>query len=121
MNRKGFTLLELLIGVVVVCLVILIALPMYAMRSKRTEQVNVRAQLQCIREAEESYRSRHGCYTDDATKLANWKQRTKRYHFRIRHASSTRFIAEANGDLNSDRICDDTWTIDENGVLANVK
>ncbi|OPY01299.1 MAG: hypothetical protein A4E60_01792 [Syntrophorhabdus sp. PtaB.Bin047] len=121
MDRKGFTLLELLIGAVVVFLVVLIALPMHAMRSKRTEQVSVKAQLHCIREAEETYRLRHGYYTDDASKLANWKQRTKRYHFRIRHASSTRFVAEANGDLNNDKICDDTWTIDENGVLANVK
>lgn len=121
MDRKGFTLLELLIGAAVIFLVVLIALPMHAMRSKKTEQVSVKAQLHCIREAEESYRSQHGRYTDDGTKLANWKQGTKRYHFRIRHASSTRFVAEANGDLNNDRVCDDTWTIDENGVLANVK
>jgi len=121
LDGKGFTLIELLIGTVILCVVILIALPMYAMRGKKTEQLNARAQLQCIREAEESYRSRHGSYTADASKLANWKQRTKKYNFRIRYASSTRFVAEANGDLNNDKICDDTWTIDENGVLANVK
>ncbi len=121
LDRKGFTLIELLVGTVIVCVIILIALPMYAMRGKKTEQVNARAQLQCIREAEETYRSRHGSYTTDASQLVNWKQRTKKYHFRIRHASSTRFVAEANGDLNNDRIFDDTWTIDENGVLTNVK
>jgi prepilin-type N-terminal cleavage/methylation domain-containing protein len=121
MTNKGFTLIELLAGILVLSVIVLIALPMHAMRSKRTEQVSVKAQLRCIREAEESYRSRYGCYTDDASKLANWKQRTKRYHFRIRHANSTRFVAEANGDLNNDRISDDFWTIDENGVLANIK
>ena len=121
MMNKGFTLIELLAGILVLSVIVLIALPMHAMRGKRTEQVNVRAQLHCIREAEESYRLRHGGYTDDSSKLANWEQRTKRYHFRIRHASSTRFVAEANGDLNNDKICDDTWIIDENGVLTNVK
>ncbi|MBP7527463.1 MAG: hypothetical protein KA801_06045 [Syntrophorhabdaceae bacterium] len=113
--------MEFLLGVVVICVIVMIALPMYAMRGKKTEQVNARAQLQCIREAELTYRSRHGSYTADATKLANWKQRTKKYYFRIRHASSTRFVAEANGDLNDDKILDDIWTIDENGVLTNVK
>jgi len=81
LDGKGFTLIELLIGTVILCVVILIALPMYAMRGKKTEQLNARAQLQCIREAEESYRSRHGSYTADASKLANWKQRTKKYTF----------------------------------------
>jgi len=113
--------LEFVAGVMVMCAIVMIALPMYGMRARKTEQVNVKKQLACIREAEEAYRSRHGCYTTDVSKLTNWKQRTKKYRFRIRHASSTRFVAEANGDLNNDRICDDTWTIDENGVLANVK
>ncbi len=121
LDRKGFTLLELLIGTVIVCIIVLIALPMYAMRGKKTEQVKVRTQLECIREAEEVHRSQYGSYTTDASQLVNWKQKTKKYHFRIRYASSTRFLAEANGDLNNDGICDDTWTIDENGVLANVK
>ena len=121
LDKKGFTILELLIGTVIICIIVLIALPMYAMRGKRTEQINARAQLQCIKEAEELYRSHYGSYTNDVSKLANWKQRTKKYYFRIRHASSTRFVAEANGDLNNDKICDDTWTINENGVLTNVK
>ena len=121
MKKNGFTLLEFLVGVVVICVIVMIALPMYAMRGKKTEQMRVRTQLQCVRQAEEVYRSQYGSYTTDATKLANWKQKTKKYHFKIRYASSTRFVAEANGDLDNDRILDDTWTIDENGVLTNVK
>lgn len=121
MDRKGFTLIEFLVGTVVVCMIVLIAIPMYGMRAKKSERLNVKTQLIHIKEAEEVYRAQHGSYTSDATKLANWKPRTKKYHFRIRHASSTRFVAEANGDLNNDRIFDDTWTINENGVLTNVK
>lgn len=121
MKTKGFTLLEFLAGLAVICLILIIAFPMHAMRARKTEQVNVKSQLHSIWESESAYRSSHGTYTADVSKLANWKQRTKKYHFRIRHASSTRFVAEANGDLNNDKICDDTWTINENGVLTNVK
>lgn len=108
-------------GFVIICLIVAMAFPLYAIRAKRSEQADVKTQLLCIRDAEKRHRASYGTYTSDVSKLANWKQRTKKYHFRIRHASSTRFVAEANGDLNNDRISDDTWTIDENGVLANVK
>lgn len=119
MKKNGFTLLEVLIGVAVIFVIVLIALPMHATRVKRSELADVRTQLQCIRDAEESYRSTHGTYTSDATKLANWKQRTRKYHFSIRYADSTGFMAEANGDLNNDRVYDDRWTIDQSGRLAN--
>jgi len=121
MDKKGFTVLELLAGTVVIIIIVLIALPLGAIRGKRSVAVDMKNQLMCIRESEEAYRSQHGSYTTDETKLANWKQKTKKYHFRIRQASFTRFVAEANGDLNNDRIFDDIWTIDENGVLTNVK
>lgn len=121
MKKNGFTLLEFLIGVTVIFVIVLIALPMHATRAKRSEQADVRTQLKCIRDAQESYRSSHGTYTADATRLANWKQGTKKYHFSIRYADSAGFIAEAKGDLNNDKIYDDRWTIDHNGRLANVK
>ena len=121
MKSDGFTIIEALIGVIVVCLIVAIALPLYAIRVKRSEQTSVKTQLLCIGEAEKAHMASYGTYTTDATRLADWKQRTKKYHFRIRQASSTRFVAEANGDLNNDGILDDTWTIDENGVLKNVK
>ncbi len=113
--------MELLAGTVIVIIIVLIALHLGAIRAKRSVETGMKNQLMCIKDAEEAYRSEHGSYTADASKLANWKHRTKKYNFRIRYASSTRFVAEANGDLNNDKICDDTWTIDENGVLANVK
>ncbi|HOW54320.1 MAG TPA: prepilin-type N-terminal cleavage/methylation domain-containing protein [Syntrophorhabdaceae bacterium] len=121
MKTKGFTIIELLVGVVVICVVLAIAFPMHAMRVKKKEQVSVRSQLQCIFESERAYRSLHGTYTDDVTKLAQWKNRTRKYHFSIRHADSKGFVAEANGDLNNDKVYDDRWTIDQNGTLANVK
>ena len=121
MNKKGFTIIELLVGTVIVIVIVLIALPLGAIRAKKQAEKGMKVQLTCVREAEESYKAKYGTYTSDATKLANWKQTSKKYHFRIRDANTDRFIAEAKADLNNDKIFDDVWTIDENGVLKNIK
>ncbi len=121
MDRKGFTVIELLVGVVIVIVIVLIALPLGAIRVKRQVEKGMKTQMVCIREAEEAYKAKHGTYTSDETKLADWKHTARKYHFQIRNASSDRFIAEAKADLNNDKIYDDIWTIDENGVLKNIK
>ena len=122
MERKGFTVLELLIGIVVFCVIILIALPMHAVRAKKSEQVNAKAQLMLIKESEDRYKMENGVYTTDTTKLANWKNSTKKYCFQIEYADSSRFVAQANGDLNNDKIYDDDIvTIDQNGTLTKIK
>ncbi|MBP1748255.1 MAG: hypothetical protein H6Q52_794 [Deltaproteobacteria bacterium] len=121
MNKKGFTLIELLVGTVIVIVIVLIALPLGAIRAKKQAEKGMKVQLTCVREAEESYKAKHGTYTSDAMKLANWKHSAKRYHFQIRDANVNGFVIEAKADLNNDKIIDEVWTIDENGVLKNVK
>lgn len=121
MNKKGFTVLELLAGTVIIIVIVLIALPLGAIRSKKQIEKGMKVQMTCVKEAEESYKAKHGTYTADETKLANWRPTAKKYHFRVRNASADRFIIEARADLNNDKIFDDVWTIDENGVLKNVK
>ena len=122
MERKGFTVLEMLIGIVVFCVIILIALPMHAVRAKKSEQVNVKSQLMLIKESEDRYKMENGTYTADTTKLANWKNNTKKYRFQVEYADNSRFIAQASGDLNNDKIYDDDiLTIDQNGTLTKIK
>ena len=121
MNKKGFTVIELLAGAVIVIIIVLIALPLGAIRAKRQAEKGMRVQMTCIKEAEESYRASHGTYTSDETKLANWKPVSRKYHFRIRKATTDRFVVEARADLNNDKIYDEIWTIDESGVLTNIK
>jgi type II secretory pathway pseudopilin PulG len=121
MNKKGFTLIELLTGVVIVIVIVLIALPLGAIRSKKQAEKSMKAQMICIRDAEEAYKARYGTYTSDETKLANWKGKARKYHFRIRDAGVDRFVVEARADLDNDKIFDTLWTIDQNGVLANIK
>jgi len=122
MKRNAFTLIEMLIAMVVLCVIVLIAFPMHAVRAKKSEQVNARAQLMTIRESEERYKMENGTYTSDTTKLANWKNNTRKYNFRIQYADASRFTAQANGDLNNDKVYDDdVWAIDQSGTLVKIK
>jgi len=122
MGNKAFTVIELLIMVGVMSAILLIALPMYAMRAKRPDRAQAKAQLYVIKDAEESHKLQYGLYTDDIKRLSNWRPVLGKYQFRIRTADSTQFVAQADGDLNNDKIYDDdTWTIDQGGTLKKVK
>ena len=64
----------------------------------------------------------YGVYTDDIKKLSNWKPVQGRYRFSIKTADTGKFVAQADGDLNNDKVYDDeTWTIDQTGAITKVK
>ncbi len=122
MERNGFTLIEMLIAVVVVCAIIMIALPMHAVRIEKSERVHAKAQLMTIKESEDRYKMEHGMYTTDITKLANWKAGTKKYRFQVGYADTSRFTAQAHGDMDNDKVYDDdVWAIDQSGTLTQIK
>lgn len=121
MERNGFTLIEMLIAVVVVCVIIVIALPMHAVRVKKSELVHAKVQLMTIKESEDRFKMENGSYTMDATKLANWKTGTKKYRFQVGYADTSRFTAQANGDMDNDKVYDDIWAIDQSGMLTRIK
>ena len=121
MERNGFTLVELLIAVVVFSVIVLIALPMHAVRAKKSELVHAKAQLMKIKESEDRYKMENGAYTTDTTKLANWKTGTKKYRFQVDYADKSRFTAQANGDMDNDKVYADVWAIDQSGTLTQIK
>lgn len=122
MGNRAFTVIELLIMIGVMSGILLIALPMHAMRAKRPDRAQAKAQLYVIKDAEERYKLQYGTYTDDITRLTNWRPVHGRYQFRIRTADSAQFMAQAEGDLNNDKVYDDDiWTIDQNGTIKKVK
>jgi type IV pilus assembly protein PilE len=122
MKRNGFTLIELLVAVVVICVIIVIALPMHAVRVKKSEQVHAKAQLVTIKESEERYKMEYGAYTTDTTKLANWKTGTKKYRFQVEYADSSCFTAQAHGDVGNGKVYNnDVWAIDQSGTLKQEK
>jgi type IV pilus assembly protein PilE len=122
MKRNGFTLIEMLIAVVVVCVIIVVALPMNAVRVKKSELVHAKTQLMTIKESQDRYKMENGSYTTDTTKLANWKTGTKKYRFQVEYANRSRFTAQANGDMDNDKAYDDEiWAIDQSGTLTQIK
>lgn len=122
MGNRAFTVIELLIMIGVMSAILVIAFPMYAMRAKRPDRAQAKAQLYVIRDAEERHKLHYGTYTTDVTRLANWKSILGRYKFRIRTANSKQFMAQADGDLNNDKIYDDDiWIIDQSGTLKKVR
>jgi prepilin-type N-terminal cleavage/methylation domain-containing protein len=122
MKRNGFTLIEMLIAVVVVCVIIVIALPMRTIRAKKSELVYAKAQLMHIKESQDRYKMEHGMYTTDTTKLANWKPGTKKYRFQVKYADTSCFMAQANGDMDNDKVYDDdVWAINQSGTLTKIK
>jgi prepilin-type N-terminal cleavage/methylation domain-containing protein len=122
MKRNGFTLIEMLIAVVVVCVIIVVALPMNAVRVKKSELVHAKTQLMTIKASQDRYKMENGGYTSDTTKLANWKTGTKKYRFQVEYADKSRFTVQANGDTDNDKVYDDTiWAIDQSGTLTQVK
>jgi prepilin-type N-terminal cleavage/methylation domain-containing protein len=122
MKRNGFTLIEMLITLTVLSIIVMIALPMHAMRAKRPRQAEAKVQLMAIKDAEEKYKLQQGSYTVDTSKISNWQPSLGRYQFKIKYADSVKFVAQADGDLNNDRIYDDDiWTIDQNGKLAKIR
>jgi len=122
MDRNGFTLIEMLIAIVVLCTIAAIAFPLRAIQVKNKEQVSVKDQLLIIKESQDKYKMEHGTFTTDATRLANWKARTKKYRFQIEYADKTHFRVRAAGSADDNEIFDDAaWTIDQSGMLTQVK
>lgn len=122
MKRNGFTLIEMLVAIVVICVIVIIALPMHGVRVRKAEQVNAKTQLIMIKESEDRYKMENGTYTADTTKLANWKNNTKKYRFEVECADSSRFVVQASGDLNNDKVYDDDiLIIDQSGTLTKIK
>jgi prepilin-type N-terminal cleavage/methylation domain-containing protein len=81
MKRNGFTLIEMFIAIFVLCTIVVIALPMHAVRAKKSELMHAKAQLMTIKASENKFKMEHGMYTMNTTKLANWKTGTKRYRY----------------------------------------
>jgi type IV pilus assembly protein PilE len=122
MERNGFTVIEMLIAIIIVFVITAIALPMNAVRVKKSELIHAKTQLMTIKESQDKYKMENGEYTSDVTKLANWKTSTKKYQFQVDYADRSRFTAQANGDTDNDKAYDDDiWAIDQSGTLTKIK
>ena len=69
MKRKGFTLVELLMVVIIIGILVTLAVPNYYKSIERTKGAKAKANLKTIRDAETIYRNMNDTYTTILTDL----------------------------------------------------
>ena len=130
-NRKGFTLIELMIVVVIIGILAALAIPRFMTASTKTKQSEAKLILKQIYVNQRTYKQQAGgvyCVPGGAASAAApdafadiWIEimPEARYSYTIVSADpSTQFVATATGNIDDDAT-DDIWTIDHDGNLVN--
>ena len=129
-NRKGFTLIELMIVVVIIGILAALAIPRFMQATTKSKQSEAKQILKQIYTMQRTFRqeSPTNAYGDNGVTIAAGAggtfpaigvevQNTARYGYSIVAAGNT-FTATATADLDDDATVD-TWTIDQAGLLTN--
>lgn len=128
-NRKGFTLIELMIVVVIIGILAALAIPRFMKSTSKAKQSEARQILKQIYTMQHTYRQANTAYGDPGVTIAANTGGTfpqigvdvgtnAMYEYRITAADATGFTAEAEANIDDDATLD-LWTIDETGVLVN--
>jgi prepilin-type N-terminal cleavage/methylation domain-containing protein len=78
-NRKGFTLIELMIVVVIIGILAAIAIPKFSQVSKNSKQSEAGPILSQLCTLEQSYFQRYDAYQTDLTQLTGWQDPGAKY------------------------------------------
>ena len=127
-NRKGFTLIELMIVVVIIGILAALAIPRFMKATSKAKQSEAKQLLKQIYTMEHTYRQGNAGYGDNGLASVAGAaftfpaigveiQSSAMYSYAIVAAANT-FTATATANIDDDATID-TWTITEAGVLAN--
>ena len=125
-NRKGFTLIELMIVVVIIGILAALAIPRFMTASTRAKQSEARQLLKQVYTMQHSYRQAQNTYGDGGvTAVAGGAfpqigvevMAAARYSYTIAGGANA-FTCTATANLDDDATID-TWTINEAGTLLN--
>jgi prepilin-type N-terminal cleavage/methylation domain-containing protein len=129
-DKRGFTLIELMIVVCIVGILTALAIPRFMTASTKSKQSEAKLVLKQIYVNERTYLQQGGQYyipagaasADNPTAFAMiWIEimDNARYTYQITSADpNTVFLATATGNIDDDD-AEDVWTIDQNGHLQN--
>jgi type IV pilus assembly protein PilA len=130
-NRKGFTLIELMIVVVIIGILAALAIPRFMRATTKSKQSEAKNILKQIYAMERAYRQEKDVYWITANSASAAAQNafagigvevmaSARYTYSIAStdAGATNFTATATSGILDDDAAVDTWTINDQGVLT---
>jgi type IV pilus assembly protein PilA len=120
-NKKGFTLIELMIVVAIIGILAAIAIPNFMNYQCKARQSEAKTALGTLRTLQEAYFAEYDTYTADIGALGfEMKGDKKKYGVPAItgiNSSGTTFLATITG--TSGNVNGDKWTMDEGGTLKN--
>lgn len=130
-TRKGFTLIELMIVVVIIGILAALAIPRFMAATTKSKQSEAKQILKQIYVMERAYRQEYDTYwgngisadkanPDNMSRIGVQIMASARYTYSLVAAAAT-FTATANvaNPGLDDDAAPDTWTIDDQGSLVN--
>lgn len=119
-DQKGFTLLEMMVGVAIIGFLAAIAISNYISYIKKGRTVEAKNFLSVLRTLEETYKGDNETYSSSLTQIGwNMPSSWKYYDsVSITGADSDSFTVRVSGNIDPD---DDTdaWTINQAGTLIH--
>ena len=116
MNKKGFTLIELMIVVAIIGILAAIAIPNFMSYQCKAKQSEAKSNLGTLRTNEEAYKAEFDTYGSSLGAIGFTTTGSPRYTISLA-AAATSFTATARSTRVAATV--DSWTMDEAGVLTN--
>jgi len=136
-EKRGFTLIELMIVVAVIGILAAIAIPNFLRFLAKSKQAEVRSNLSAIYTTETTYFTENNTYATTFEAIKWVPEGTTRYEYFLSPSettgsisgltipaevavSSTGFTAGATGNIDTETTVYDMWTINDKKTLTNV-
>jgi len=117
MNKKGFTLIELMIVVAIIGILAAIAIPNFMNYQCKAKQAEAKSNLGNIKTMQEAYRAEYDTYSTSQGAIGfSINSTDARYNYTITAGNTTTFSAQANATINGNA---DLWILGPTGILNN--